>query len=76
MRTELDVDRVERCFVQRLTDARVWEWTLRRSGDVVRLAGTLCVCADLLHERGVEHWRSRLDIKIDPGSRIIMSRNG
>ena len=76
MRTELDEDSVERCFVQRLADARVREWTLRRSGDVVRLVGTFCVCADLLHERGVTRRRPRLDVEIDPGSRTIMSKRG
>ena len=73
MRTELDEDGVERCFVQRLADARVREWTLRRSGDVVRLVGTFCVCADLLHERGVARRRSGLDVKIDPGSRTTIN---
>ena len=52
-RTELDVDGVERCFVQRRADVRVREWTLRRSGDVEWFAGTFCACADLVHKRGV-----------------------
>jgi hypothetical protein len=74
--TELDEDGVERCFVQRLADARVREWTLRRSSDVELLAGTFCVCADLLYERGVARRRSRLDVEIDPGSGTIMSKEG
>ena len=66
----MDVDGVERCIIQRVADVRVREWTLRRSGDIERLVGAICACADLIHERSVAPRRSSLDVEIDPGTRI------
>ena len=68
-RTELNVDGVERCSVQRLADVRVRERTLRSSGDIVPLFGTFRACTDLLDERGVARRRPFLNVEVDPGMR-------
>jgi len=52
-RTELDVDGVEWCVVQRVPDVHVREYTLRRSSDIVPLVGAFRAHTNLLDERCV-----------------------